>query len=195
MVVKQQAIDRLRLDEAFVGKQIHHAFDECWTMKCDETLLVVDDDDTHISRFGNQGDGEGKGLLVINENKHEIILLSIDNQLLRGVQGGVADCALFDDEQFRFVEFKMNAGGNSNKAVEKTFDKAMRQLKNTIQIFKDNLQKVGVSFEDAVTLQCHVVLSETFPVSSARQNLRLEFATDTAGVPLDFSSKTYWKKV
>jgi hypothetical protein len=44
MAVDQVAIDRLRLDEAFTKKMLHRAFDECWTVKCDELLLVVDDD-------------------------------------------------------------------------------------------------------------------------------------------------------
>ena len=41
--INQTAIDRLKLDEAFVGKMIHRAFNECWTVKCDEKLTVVDD--------------------------------------------------------------------------------------------------------------------------------------------------------
>lgn len=41
MAVDQVAIDRLRLDEAFTKKMLHRAFDECWTVKCDELLLVV----------------------------------------------------------------------------------------------------------------------------------------------------------
>ena len=134
MAVNQMAIDRLRLDEAFTEKMLHRAFDECWTVKCDETLLVVDDDETRISRFGSENDDLEKALIVFNENKQEIVLLSIDNQLLKSVEGGLADCALFDDKQFRFVEFKTNAEGNSERTVQKTFDKASRQLKNTIRI-------------------------------------------------------------
>ena len=46
MAVNQNAIDRLHLDEAFTEKMLHRAFNECWTVKCDELLLVVDDDET-----------------------------------------------------------------------------------------------------------------------------------------------------
>ena len=52
MAVNQNAIDRLHLDEAFTEKMLHRAFNECWTVKCDELLLVVDDDETKVSRFG-----------------------------------------------------------------------------------------------------------------------------------------------
>ena len=195
MAVNQKAIDHLRLNEAFAEKMLHRAFDECWTVKCDELLLVVDDDETKVSRFGAADKDIEKGLLVFNEQKREIVLLSIDNQLLKSVQGGVADCALFDDQQFRFVEFKMNAEGNNDRAVRKTFDKATSQLVNTIKIFKDGLETVEVSFADAVALRCHVVLSKSFPVSrSIMQNFQMEFALNTDGIPLDFSSETYWEE-
>ena len=195
MAVNQKAIDHLRLNEAFAEKMLHRAFDECWTVKCDELLLVVDDDETKVSRFGAADKDIEKGLLVFNEQKREIVLLSIDNQLLKSVQGGVADCALFDDRQFRFVEFKMNAEGNNDRAVRKTFDKATSQLVNTIKIFKDGLETVEVSFADAVALRCHVVLSKSFPVSrSIMQNFQMEFALNTDGIPLDFSSETYWEE-
>lgn len=195
MAVNQIAIDRLRLDEAFTEKMLHRAFNECWMVKCDELLLVVDDDEVKVSRFGTANEDVEKGLLVFNEQKREIVLLSIDNQLLKSVQGGVADCALFDDKQFRFVEFKMNAEGNSERAVKKTFDKATSQLVNTIKIFKDGMAAVDVHFADAVALRCHVVLSKSFPESrSIMQNFQMEFALNSEGIPLDFSSETYWEE-
>jgi len=152
---------------------------------------VVDDEETKCSRFGKEGDDVGKALMVINEKKREIVLLSIDNKLLKGIQGGIADCALFDDKQFRFVEFKTNAEGNA----QKNFDKATSQLKNTIQVFRDRLQAVDVMFDDAVVLSCHIVLSHNFPRSMATtQNYQYEFATDTGGIMLSFDSETYWEK-
>ena len=191
MAVNQVAIDRLRLDEAFTQKMLHSAFNECWTVKCDELLLVVDDDEKKYSRFGADNEDIGRGLLVFNEQKCEIVLLSIDNKLLTGIQGGIADCALFDDKQFRFVEFKTNAEGNAKK----NFDKATGQLKNTIQVFKDRLQTVEIQFEDAVVLSCHVVVSNTFPRCQATmQDYQFEFATDTGGILLSFDSETYWEE-
>ena len=62
MAVDQVAIDRLRLDEAFTKKMLHRAFDECWTVKCDELLLVVDDDESKVSRFGTDNEDVEKGL-------------------------------------------------------------------------------------------------------------------------------------
>ena len=195
MAVNQMAIDRLRLDEAFTEKMLHRPVDECWTVKCDELLLVVDDDEKKVSRFGAVNEDIGNGLLIYNEQKREIVLLSIDNQLLKSVQGGVADCALLDDKQFRLVEFKMNAEGNNERAVRKTLDKATSQLANTIHIFKTGLETVGVNFSDAVALRCHVVLSRSFPASqSAMQDFQMEFAMNTEGIPVDLSSETRWEE-
>lgn len=195
MAVNQNAIDRLHLDEAFTEKMLHRAFNECWTVKCDELLLVVDDDETKVSRFGASDEDIERGLLVFNENKREIVLLSIDNQLLKSVQGGVADCALFDDKQFRFVEFKTNAEGKSDKAVRKTLEKAGKQLSNTIRIFSDSLKSVNVEMTDAVVMSCHIVLTKNFPIAhSTIQDYVLEFMQDNNGMNVAFSSETYWEE-
>ena len=194
MAVNQVAIDRLRLDEVFAQKMLHRAFNECWTVKCDELLLVVDDDKSKVSRFGTASENVERGLLIFNEKKREIVLLSIDNQLLRGVQGGVADCALFDDKQFRFVEFKMNAEGRSLKAAHNAIEKAEQQLKNTIRFFSEGEKAIKVDFENAVVLSCHVVLSRNFPaIQSAIQDYQMAFALET-GVYLSFDPETLWEK-
>ena len=108
MATGKQAIDRLLLDKAFSGKFVHTPLDECWTAKCDEKLLIVDDIVGNTSRFATDNDDLGKALMIVNENKREIILLAIDHKLLTNYPGGEADCAVFDEKQFRFVEFKTN---------------------------------------------------------------------------------------
>lgn len=194
MAVNQSAIDNLRLDEAFATGTLR-PFNECWTVRMDRELMIVDDDTEKYSRFSNNEEELQKALLVINENHREIVLLSIDNKLIRDHEGGIADCALFDDNQFRFVEFKTNAYGNSNEAVRDTFDKATGQLKETIRVFKDKLQKVNIKFEDAVTLSCHIVISHRFPKSRAiKQEYQMSFADENNNIELSFAEKTYWEE-
>ena len=102
---------------------------------------------------------------------------------------------MFDDKQFRFVEFKTNAYGNSTEQVRETFDKATSQLKETIHVFKDRLQKVDIQFEDAVALSCHVVVSQRFPKSRAiKQEYQVSFADENDNIGLFFSDKTYWEE-
>lgn len=192
MAVSQQAIDKIRLDEAF-ATNTHRPFNECWTVRMDSELMVIDDDEEKYSRFTDNLDDAQKALLVINENNRQIVLLSIDNKLIKDHEGGIADCALFDDEQFHFVEFKTNAYGNSNEQVRETFDKATSQLKETIRVFKNRLQKVNIQFEDAVTLSCYVVVSQRFPKSRAvKQEYQISFADENNNIALYFPEKVYW---
>lgn len=191
MAVGVLAIDKLKMDEAFASN-MHSPFNQCWTIRMDKELMVVDDDTLKYSHFSNDINEEQKALMVINNNNKEIVLLSIDNKLISGLQGGIADCALFDDIQFRFVEFKTNALGNSEKAVRDTFDKATSQLVATYQLFTDRLNEVDIQFSDAVTISCHIVVSHSFPKSKAvKQEYQLAFA-DEYCMELSFSEKTYW---
>lgn len=193
MAVNQPAIDRIRLDEAF-ATDTYKPFNECWTVRMNSELMVIDDDDEKYSRFTDDPDDVQRALMVINANKRQIILLSIDHKLIKEHVGGICDCALFDDKQFRFVEFKTNAYGNSEQSVRDTFDKATEQLKETIRVFKDRLQKVDIVFEDAVTLSCHVVVSQRFPKRRAIiQDYQMSFADENDNIGLFFSDKIYWE--
>lgn len=193
MAVSQQAIDGLRLDEAF-ATNTHRPFNECWTVRMDSELMVIDDDEEKYSRFTNYFDDAHKALLVINKNNRQIVLLSIDNKLIKDHEGGIADCALFDDKQFHFVEFKTNAYGNSEQSVRDTFDKATDQLKETIHVFNDRLQKIGIHFENAVVLSCYIVVSQRFPKSRAiKQEYQISFANENNNIALFFPEKIFWE--
>lgn len=194
MAVYQQAIDRIKLDEAF-ATETYLPFNDCWTVSMDSELMVIDDDEKKFSRFTDDPEDALKALMVINEKNRQIVLLSIDNKLIKEHVGGICDCALFDDKQFRFVEFKTNAYGNSPEQVRETFDKATSQLKETIHVFKDRLQKVDIQFEDTVVLSCHVVVSQRFPKSRAiKQEYQISFADENDNIGLFFSEKTYWEE-
>lgn len=191
MAGRNKAIDGLKLAEAFA--QSHKPFDECWSVRMDSELLVIDDDDTHATRFSGDADDAGRALMVINEKNKEIVLLSIDNMLVASRKGGITDGALFDSEQFHFIEFKTNALGNSEQAVFDTFDKAVGQLSETIKVFVERLAPQGVNLTDVRQVYCHVVVSERFPRTRAtRQEYCLHFFDET-GIELSFSDKLYWE--
>lgn len=141
MTIRNHIIDDLKLAESFA--QSHKPFDECWTVRMDSELLVIDDDQTHATRFSNDPDDAGRALLVVNAKNKEIVLLSIDNKLVANRKGGITDGALLDMEQFHFIEFKTNAMGNSTQAVYDTFDKAVGQLRETIKVFVERLNPRG----------------------------------------------------
>ena len=193
MTIRNHIIDDLKLAESFA--QSHKPFDECWTVRMDSELLVIDDDQTHATRFSNDPDDAGRALLVVNAKNKEIVLLSIDNKLVANRKGGITDGALLDMEQFHFIEFKTNAMGNSEQAVYDTFDKAVGQLRETIKVFVERLELQEVDLLSERMVMCHVVVSDRFPRSRAtRQNYSLQFFDET-GVELSFSDKLYWEEV
>lgn len=160
----------------------------------DSELLVIDDDDTHATRFSDDDDDVGRVLMVINEKNKEIVFFSIDNMLVASRQGGITDGALFDIEQFHFIEFKTNALGNSEQAVFDTFDKAVGQIRDTIKVFVEKFEPQGVNLTDVRKVYGHVVVSERFPRTRAtRQDYCLCFFDET-GIELSFSDKLYWER-
>lgn len=191
MAVGVVAIDKLKLDEAFQSG-INTPFNDCWCIRMDSQLMLVDDDALKYSRFSDNAEEEQKAFLIINAHNKEIVLLAIDNKLLTQHVGGIADCAIFDEELFKFVEFKTNAYGNSEESVRDTFDKAISQLKETYNVFEDRLSNVNIDFSDAVVVTCHIVVSHSFPKSKAvKQEYQLAF-TDETGLELSFSEKISW---
>ena len=186
-----EAIDRLFLPEAF-STNVHMPFDECWTVRTDSKLLVIDDNQSKLSVFSNEESDICRALVIQNLQNKEIVLLSVDNRLLSNIQGGIADCALLDTCKFYFVEFKTNALGNSDKAVRDTFDTACKQLKNTLMIFAERLANVGIEFLNMVEVSCKIVVSESFPKSKAtKQEYRVAFL-EKNGIPLDFKNTIEW---
>lgn len=182
MSVGIDPIDKLQLDVAF-GKR----FEKAWTVRADKRLLVIDDDVDHGSKFSDSEDDEPRALVVLNEKNKLIVLLAIDHQLIDNHPGGIADCAVFDENKIEFVEFKTNAYGNSEEAIRDTFDKACGQLEETLVVFKNQLLAVGVDLFQAMVVECRVVVAHRFPRATAtKQDYCLQFASDTNGIELFF---------
>ena len=72
MTQRIEAIDSLRLAEAFA--QSHKPFDECWSVRMDSELLVIDDDDEHATRFSTNQDEAGRALKAVCQLKETIQL-------------------------------------------------------------------------------------------------------------------------
>lgn len=191
MTNRIEAIDRLLLPNAF-STNVHMPFDDCWTVRADSKLLVIDDDLSKSSVFSDDESDTRRALVIQNSQNKDIVLLSVDNRLFSSVPGGIADCAIFDTCKFYFVEFKTNALGNSDKAVRDTFDTACKQLKHTLKIFVERLANVEIEFLKMVEVSCQIVVSESFPKSKAtKQEYRVAFLEEN-GIPLDIKSNISW---
>ena len=194
MSVDLPAIDRLLLDDAF-SDNVYRPFSECWTVRMDSELLLVDDDVEKVSRFSDNEEERSKALVIINEKNRQIVLLSIDNKLIKDHEGGIADCALFDDNQFHFVEFKTNAYGHSEQSIRDTFEKAISQLVETIRVFRSRLIPLGIDINKVISLDCQIVVSESFPRSSAlKQEYQIRFADENDGIGLSINRKLFWEQ-
>lgn len=170
-----RVITQLKLRYAF--RQYNPSILTCIDSTTDAYTMVIDDEEQFYSHFTNQEKQQYRCAIVNNVERHEIYLLAIDNKFISNYSGGIADCALFDDSQFNFVEFKTNAEGHTTAQVEETYRNAIGQIENTFLLFKRKLLEVGVDFEKVVNIQCYVVVSNKFPRESAiEQQLQIEFA-------------------
>lgn len=170
-----QAVSQLKLRYAFL--QYNPPILSCIETTTDARIMVVDDEELFYSHFTKLEDQQYRCLIVNNVECHEVFLLAIDNKFISNHPGGIADCALFDEKHFNFVEFKTNAEGHTTELVEMTYRKAISQLENTYRLFKSKLSEVEVDFDAKVDIQCHVVVSNSFPRELAiEQQLQLEFA-------------------
>lgn len=182
----QQMIERLKMRQSFNGMATE--LEDCLTISSSVIAYIADDDTMGVSHFVDNSGEHDKCLKVINLQSHEYALLGIDHSLIKEKEGGIADCGVFDDRKFWMVEFKTNAQGNSDVAVEDTYKKAINQIEKTIELFSDSMSKADVDFVEASDLQCNIVTARSFPRMTALEaSLSLEFAMDNNGVPLYFS--------
>jgi len=184
-----EAVKRLRLVYAFRGYATK--IKDCLVVSREKELVVIDDEDAHCSRFSTLDTDRERGCLIHNPGEDEIVLLPIDNKLITNHAGGVADCAVFNSLLFCFIEFKSNAKGNTEVAIDDTYRKAINQLKETLHIFKERIEDAQNHFKihTETDIRCHVIVSALFPRSRAvEQTYQLAFAQDT-GIALSFENE------
>ena len=182
MAIGVEILDKLQLDIAF-GDSI----DGSWTIRTDSRLLVVDDDETKVSRFSDDDNDEERALVVLNCRNKVITLLSIDHALIDNHEGGIADCAVMDEKKLEFVEFKTNAYGNSEQSIRENFEKACSQLKETLRVFSNKLTSIGIDLMDVLVIECRIIVAHRYPRATAiKQDFRAQFAQDTHGINLLF---------
>lgn len=182
-----EAVKNLKLKWAFKG--VTSALEQYYTVVYDKEFFIEDDTTCSKRTIVVQTPSQNKYCKVSNEKGTEAVVLAIDNALIPHHKGGIADGAVFNTNDFHFVEFKTNAQGNSVKAVEEIYQKAMQQLKSTIDLFQKQLQKANIEFTETINVECHMVIAMNFPRhNAAEMTYALAFATDTKGIPLSFEN-------
>lgn len=93
-------------------------------------------------------------------NAKTVAFIPIDGKKgLLGFGESYCDFVIFDDNDFCFVEFKLNATILEERAIRKNRKKAIAQLKNTIALFDS---KLGNNYND-LRLEAYVCTPETYP--------------------------------
>lgn len=94
------------------------------------------------------------------KNSKIIGFIPIDGKKgLLGFGDSHCDFVFFDENEFCFVEFKLNATSLNDNAVFKNRLKAIRQLKNTIALFN---HKLGKNYSGLLR-EAYVCTPETYP--------------------------------
>ena len=120
----------------------------------DNTFTIkVNGKDTVASDF------DGTKLFNIIDAK-TVAFIPIDGKKgLLGFGDSYCDFVIFDDNDFCFVEFKLNATILEERAIRKNRKKAINQLKNTISLFDSKLNR---NYND-LRLEACVCTPETYP--------------------------------
>lgn len=133
------AVRNLKLRWAFKG--VTSSLEQYYTVVCDKKFFIEDDTACSKRTIVVQTPDQDKYCQVLNKKGTEAVVLAIDNALIPHHKGGIADGAVFNTNDFHFVEFKTNAQGTSVKAVDEIYRKAMQQLKSTSTYLTGNYKK------------------------------------------------------
>lgn len=150
--------------------RICNAFPTCITNNCIETVnnkkfQVRDNENTKKSEIVLK-DGT---LTVHNPNAKDIDFIAIDSCILQSNDPKKCDCALFDEKEFYFVEFKtFNSKKNNERRGE-----ANQQLESILEIFRN--KKISFEQYELIALICFNFIP-TRPIASTRmQYKKIEF--------------------
>lgn len=106
-------------------------------------------------------------------NSKSMIFIPIDGK--KGILGygkSQCDCIIFDENDFCFIEFKLNATSVEERAIRKNRKTALKQLSNTIILFDDKLKN---NYEQ-LTLEAYVCTPLSYPRDDASwKSLAVEF--------------------
>lgn len=106
-------------------------------------------------------------------NAKKVVFIPVDGKEgLLSFSDSYCDAILFDEIDFCFVEFKLNATSAEERAVRKNRKKAINQLSNTIELFD---QKLDRNYE-GLHLEAYVCTPLIYPRNDASwKDLSVEF--------------------
>ncbi|MEA5514556.1 hypothetical protein [Nodularia sp. UHCC 0506] len=140
----------------------------------DRFTIRLNEVDTVISGFDSTK-------LFNIKNAMRIGFIPIDGKKgLLGFGFSYCDFIFFDENDFCFVEFKLNAISSAERAIRKRRKEAISQLKNTINLFDDKLAKSYAG----LNLEAYVCTPEFYPRLDASWRELAQDFLEEYGVPL-----------
>ena len=174
-------IKELKLGYAF--KRHQPPFEDC-VLSSNTSELIVDTD-FGISEFSSHKDDNG--FEIVNKNWKQFSLIQIDGKLIKGITGGQCDCCVVDGHLLLFIELKTKA--YSLEHAHERYEKAVKQIGHTIEIFENKCHVVGVEIKEKRNMEGYVCFSNLFPRTNAtEQNESVKFLEQNL-IPLYFDCK------
>lgn len=141
-----------------------------------------------------------KFIIRLNENEIDTVITGFDNTKIFNIKNAIkvgfipidgkkgllgfglscCDFVFFDENDFCFVEFKLNAISSAERAIRKRRTEAISQLKNTINLFDDKLAKNYAG----LNLEAYVCTPEFYPRLDASWRELAQDFLEEFGIPL-----------
>lgn len=137
--------------------------------------------------FGQKEYQSGKSFHVKNESSKSYALLQIDKGIIKDKTTKKCDCAIANDKELCFIEFKANATSEKSAVLGRNYEKAMEQLATTISVF-DSYKYPKGNIRNLRNVEAFICLRQGYPRNkSSQMNYRVSFA-ETNKIPLSFAS-------
>jgi hypothetical protein len=120
-------------------------------------------------------------VFTVENNSLQVGFIPIDGKFgLLSSGKSQCDFILFNENDFCFIELKLNAVSLEERAVKKNWKKAVKQLNNTIDLFDE---KLNANYED-LNLEAYIATPEIYPRSNATwTEIRINFL-ESKGIEL-----------
>lgn len=167
---------------------------ESYLLESTKNEHIVDSEAHHICgfvtpTFGQEEDKAQRYFAIENPSAKPYALLQIDKGLIQHRNTKKCDCAIANDTNICFIEFKANAESGCHKTISKIYDKAIEQLQTTINIFN---QHYSVQNTDVTTLrnvEAYICFRQGYPkFTSMQMNYKAKFTQQNHGIPLSFAT-------
>lgn len=162
-------------------------------IQCSEkSEYIVDSEKGKISGFVTNHFGQDEYLSekyfhVENPSLKQYALLQIDRGIIKTNDIPKCDCAIANDNDLCFIEFKANATSENSSVIDRNYQKAMLQLATTISIF-DSYNYTKGNIRNLRNVEAFICLRQGYPRNkSSQMNYRISFA-ETNKIPLSFAS-------